>query len=131
MPLGTSMDIETVENRSPHALEGFGDLVDIAEQLIASLTLAPTEKTPDFEPDSTFCDYLLGMGFGLDGFKENREYWEKHIKINYKGDDGRRRLRMALINLKDRDGLLGRVSDILCPVLWLQVSLALPDLLRA
>ena len=27
---------------------------------------------------------------------------------------------MACINLRDRDGLQGRVSDVLCPVWWLQ-----------
>ncbi|KAK5109591.1 hypothetical protein LTR16_005749, partial [Cryomyces antarcticus] len=41
------------------------------------------------------------------------------IKSNYKGDDGRRRARMAAINLRERDGLHGRLFDIRCPVLWL------------
>ena len=47
----------------------------------------------------------------------------KTIKSNYQGDDGRRRARMAAINLRERDGLLGRLFDVRCPVMWLHVSL--------
>lgn len=48
-----------------------------------------------------------------------REYWRTTIKGNYQGDDGRERIRMAAINLSDRDGLHNRLSDVVCPVLWL------------
>ena len=37
-------------------------------------------------------------------------------------DDGRRRARMAAINLRERDGLHGRLFDIKCAVMWLHVS---------
>ena len=37
-------------------------------------------------------------------------------------DDGRRRARMAAINLRERDGLHGRLFDVKCPVMWLHVS---------
>ena len=37
-------------------------------------------------------------------------------------DDGRRRARMAAINLRERDGLHGRLFDVECPVMWLHVS---------
>ncbi len=30
---------------------------------------------------------------------------------------------MAAINLRERDGLLGRLFDVQCPVMWLHVSL--------
>jgi hypothetical protein len=44
------------------------------------------------------------------------------MKDNYRGDEGRRALRMAVINMRDRDGLHGRLEYIRCPVLWLHVS---------
>jgi len=55
-----------------------------------------------------------------------REFWRATIKENYRGDDGRRRIRMAAINLRDRDGLHGRLADVRCPVMWLHVSIILP-----
>lgn len=48
-----------------------------------------------------------------------RDFWVSTIQANYRGDDGRRRARMAAINLRERDGLHGRVFDVKCPVLWL------------
>jgi pimeloyl-ACP methyl ester carboxylesterase len=43
----------------------------------------------------------------------------KEIQGNYQGDDGRRRARMAAINLSERDGLHSRLFDVRCPVMWL------------
>lgn len=75
--------------------------------------------TPDFEPGDDYCNFLIDTGFGKDCAEEARRYWTKEIKANYKGDEGRRRLRMAAINLKERDGLHSRLFDVRCPVLWL------------
>jgi pimeloyl-ACP methyl ester carboxylesterase len=72
-----------------------------------------------FEPDTAYCDFLIDIGFGKDVAQDVREYWRKTIKSNYQGDDGRRRIRMAAINLAERDGLHSRLSDVRCPVLWL------------
>lgn len=81
------------------------------------------ESTPDFEPPLAYCDMLVNTGFGEDCPAETREYWRKTIRENYRGNDGRRRLRMSAINLRDRDGLHSRLFDVRCPVLWLHVSL--------
>ena len=62
---------------------------------------------------------LIDIGFGKNAPTDTREYWQKTIKANYQGDDGRRRIRMAAINLRERDGLHGRLFDVRCPVLWL------------
>ncbi len=35
-------------------------------------------------------------------------------------DAGRQRLRLSSINLRDRDGLHGRLDSVRCPVLWMQ-----------
>ena len=41
------------------------------------------------------------------------------MQTNYAGDDGRKRLRISTINLRDRDGLHARLAGVRCPVLWM------------
>lgn len=77
------------------------------------------ENTPNFEPTTEYCDFLIDIGFGKDVDQQTRKFWQDTIKSNYQGDDGRRRIRMAAINLSERDGLHSRLSDVRCPVLWL------------
>jgi len=81
-----------------------------------------TASTPDFEPTDAFANFLVDQGFGKDCAQSLREFWVATMKRNYRGDDGRKRARMAAINLRDRDGLHGRLFDVTCPVLWLHVS---------
>lgn len=80
------------------------------------------DYTPDFAPSDDYCNYLVDIGFGKNCAKDVRDYWTKTIKSNYPGNDGRKRFRMAAINLRDRDGLHNRLWDVKCPVLWLHVS---------
>lgn len=80
------------------------------------------DPTPGFEPSLAYCDYLIDIGFGKDCPAETRDYWRQTIRDNYRGDDGRRRIRMAAINLRDRDGLHPRLFDVRCPVMWLHVG---------
>lgn len=75
--------------------------------------------TPDFTPSGAYCDFLIDIGFGKDCPKATREFWTKEIRANYPGDEGRQRMRMAAVNLRERDGLHGRLVDVRCPVLWL------------
>ena len=83
------------------------------------------EPTPDFEPSDTFCKFLIDVGFGKECDESVRGYWMHNIKKSYRGDDGRKRARMASVNLRERDGLHGRLFDVRCPVLWLHVRLDL------
>lgn len=76
--------------------------------------------TPDFQPGADFTNFLLSSGFGEFCTQEAKEFWEAEIARNYAGDEGRKRARMCTINLRDRDGLYGRLSDVRCPVLWMQ-----------
>jgi hypothetical protein len=122
MPLGTCMDVETREHRSRNRIDGVPDLIDAMQPTLASWTAPADIKTPDFELDDYYCNFLLYMGFGPDGFQDIREFWTKEIKANYRGDEGRRRVRMAGINLRDRDGLHERLGDVRCPVMWVHVS---------
>jgi len=113
IPLGTSMDCESERTRKLGCWDG-------AEACTGPINdWTTTSSTPDFEPDVSFCDFLIDIGFGKDCPTETRDYWRKEIKANYRGDEGRKRARMAAINLRERDGLHGRLFDIRCPVLWL------------
>jgi len=113
IPLGTSLDYESERTRKLGCWDG--------PSLLASSISAWTSnsQTPDFYPDEAYCNFLIDIGFGKNCPKETRDFWVKTIQGNYRGDDGRRRARMAAINLAERDGLHGRLSDVHCPVLWL------------
>lgn len=117
IPLGTSLDAETATTRNLNCW-------DAPKLLTADIEKWTTqEPTPHFEPDLKFCDFLIDIGFGKEECPADvRDYWRKTIRQNYQGDDGRRRIRMASINLRDRDGLHPRLFDVRCPVMWLHVS---------
>ena len=113
IPLGTSLDYESPRTRELGCWDG-------AEACTGPINQWTTSKTtPDFEPDNDYCNFLIDIGFGKNCLQSTRDYWIKTIKSNYQGDDGRRRARMAAINLRERDGLHGRLFDVRCPVMWL------------
>jgi hypothetical protein len=91
-----------------------------------------TTPTPGFEIDEVWCGMVAGMGFGTAATAETVEFWKKTVSDVYKGDEGRKKVRMAVICLLERDGILLRLDSIKCPVHWLQVSciLAYPHHLR-
>jgi len=109
------MDYESKRSTDLGCWDGYAANTPIIE------TLTSNEPTPDFEIADQTCHSVLDRGFGPDCSAESRQFWIKELKKNYRGDDGRQRLRMAAINLRDRDGLHGRLSDVRCPVLWLHV----------
>ncbi|KAF7504266.1 hypothetical protein GJ744_002524 [Endocarpon pusillum] len=111
--LGTSLSAET-----PHTISlGCWDCHALLTPSIDSWTT--NTSSPDFVPDDSYCNHLVDIGFGENCEQEVRKVWVKEIKDNYGGDEGRRRIRMAAINLRDRDGLRGRLWDVRCPVIWL------------
>lgn len=59
----------------------------------------------------------MDTGFGMDVNNSVRDPWIEGIKSDYQGDEGRRRVRMATVSLRDRDGLHGRLFDVTCPVM--------------
>lgn len=117
IPLGTSMDYESERTRQL----GSWDVMPIANSLIDGWT--SQTPTPDFQVDPAFCNVLIDLGMGKDCDQGLRDYWVETVQKNYQHDDGRKRARMACINLRDRDGLHGRLFDVRCPVLWLHVGL--------
>ncbi|CAL5867982.1 uncharacterized protein PFLUO_LOCUS2205 [Penicillium psychrofluorescens] len=112
IPVGTSMDNESERSRQLQCWDGPTILAGFVNQWSSS------QPTPDFEPDLGFCDALIDIGFNKCP-DEVREFWRTAIKSNYRGDEGRRRMRMAAVNLAERGSLHLRLSDVQCPVMWL------------
>ena len=108
------MDFESERIRSL----GCWDINPLGDALISGWT-SPV-PTPDFRLDEQFCATLINLGFGPDCDPRLSDFWIQQTAANYSGDEGRRRARMACINLRDRDGLHARLSDVVCPVLWVQ-----------
>lgn len=116
MPLGTSMDYESSDSRT----KGCWDPVPALTPFIEKWTSAT--ETPDFLVDDVWCGMVGGIGFGASGTPELSAFWTKTLKEVYKGDEGRKKARMAVICLLSRDSLLLRLGAITSPVHWLQVS---------
>jgi len=112
IPLGTSMDYESAASRDL----GCWDAPAFCDPWIADLA---TEVDSAWAPSDQYCNDLIDPAFGVDIDQETRAFWTSRLKENYKGDDGRSRLRMCTINLRDRDGLRGRLDGVVSPVLWL------------
>lgn len=78
--------------------------------------LQSVNSTPTFKPSDDLVELVLKSGFN-DVPNEDYEFWARSLRRVWSGDDGRRRARMCVLNLRDRDGLHGRLFDIQCPVL--------------
>lgn len=113
--LGTSMDYESAESRAKGCWDPKTLLAPFYDKWCSP---APT---PDFVVDDVWCGMVASLGFGARATEEMKQFWIGTLKDVYKGDEGRRKLKMALACLLDRDGLCRRVRDITCPVYWLQV----------
>lgn len=111
--LGTSMEGETQNSRDL----GCWDIQEHTDGVIQMWTTK--HPTPDFELPAQFVVTLIQSGFGNAIHDTTRRFWTKEFPRLYVGDDGRQRARMSVINLRERDGLYGRLFDVTCPVLWL------------
>ena len=112
IPLGTSMDFESERTRSLGCWNG----VDFCAPAIAALAEPVGE---DWVIPVELVDAVLTEGFGEDVRPEERTFWHAEHQANYTGDAGRKRLRLATVNLSDRDGLHNRLDGVRCPVLWM------------
>lgn len=77
---------------------------------------------PEFVVDEIWRGMVASLGFSGTVSEEIISFWNNTVKEVYSGEQGRQKLRMATINLLERDGLMRRVADVKCPVYWLQVS---------
>jgi hypothetical protein len=80
------------------------------------------EPTPDFLIDEGLRESVVNIGFSGVISPEDVEFWKTTLNKIYSGDEGRKKLRGAFVNLLERDGLLRRAADVKCPVYWLQVG---------
>jgi hypothetical protein len=111
------MDYESSDSRSKGCWDPAANLMVFYEKW------STPSSTPDFIVDDVWCGLVSGIGFGATATAEKSAFWTQTLKEVYKGDEGRKKVRMALNCLLERDGLLLRIGDIKCPVHWLQVSL--------
>ncbi|PWY74508.1 alpha/beta hydrolase [Aspergillus sclerotioniger CBS 115572] len=114
LPLGTSMDYESSLSRS----KGCWDPVTLLTPFLEKWSSAT--PTPEFIVDDIWCGMVGGIGFGKDATEETVGFWKRTLQEVYTGDEGRKKVRMALMCLLTRDGLLLRLGDVKCPVYWLQ-----------
>ncbi|SEP54352.1 alpha/beta fold hydrolase [Amycolatopsis saalfeldensis] len=109
--LGTSMDFESPRSRDLGCWDAFAANSAVIDALAEPV--GDDWVVPDF-----FVDAVLASGLG--GVPDDeREFWLAAHRANYAGDDGRHRLRVSTVNLRDRDGLHGRLDEVRCPVRWL------------
>jgi pimeloyl-ACP methyl ester carboxylesterase len=110
-----------MDYESPRSL-ALGNWDGLTQCAASRDALTTNEPTPDFRLDDSYAKLMMKVGFGKFATPETESFWTNELRVNYAGDDGRRRCRMCWINLGERDGLHGRLPDIKCPVLWLHVS---------
>lgn len=110
------MDCESAESREKGCWDPKTQLGSFYESWNS-----PT-PTPDFVVDDVWRNLVASVGFGSNPSPETLSFWDETLKQVYRGDEGRKKLRIAVVNLFERDGLLLRLRDVKCPVYWLQVS---------
>ncbi|KAG7133336.1 3-oxoadipate enol-lactonase 2 like protein [Verticillium longisporum] len=113
LPLGTSMDYESAASREKGCWDPKSQLLPFLESWSSPV------PTPDFVVDEIWRGMVSSLGFSGTVGPETLSFWDATLKAVYSGDEGRRKLRMALLCLLERDGLLLRLRDIKCPVYWL------------
>ncbi|KAG6042078.1 hypothetical protein E4U41_006199 [Claviceps citrina] len=116
LPLGTSMDCESAASREKGCWDPQTQLAPFYDRWCSAI------PTPDFVVDEAWRGMVAQLGFSATVAPETLLFWDATLNAVYAGDQGRRKLRMALACLLERDGLLLRLRDIQCPVYWLQGS---------
>lgn len=122
--LGTSMDYESSASREKGCWDPKTLLSPFLEKWAAPAAAEEEEEEggkAEFVVDDVWCGLVGGFGFGDQATPEVAAYWTNVLKEVYRGEEGRKNLRLALLNLLSRDGLLLRLGDVQCPVHWLQV----------
>src|SRR5918997_809173 len=110
IPLGTSIDFESQRSRDLGCWDGIEfctPAIDALAEAVGDEWVIPTELV----------DAVLKEGLGEDVPEEERAFWHSTYQQNYTGDTGRKRVRISSINLRDRDGLHGRLDSVRCPIL--------------
>lgn len=106
------MDYESASSRELGCWNPKNDLAPFLEKW--------STPNPDFVVDEVWRGMVASLGFSGTVNQDILSFWDQTVKDVYSGEQGRKKLRMATINLMERDGLLRRVRDVKCPVYWLQ-----------
>ncbi|KAI1770994.1 putative alpha/beta hydrolase [Hypoxylon cercidicola] len=114
IPVATSMDCESSDSRSKGCWDPSAFVGPFLQGWSSDVA------TPEFVPGDDFIMPVLGLGFGSAATPGATEYWADSIRAVYAGDEGRRKLKMSIICVAERDGLLLRLGYVKCPVHWLQ-----------
>ena len=112
LPLGTSMDSESQRSRDLGCWDGIAFCSPAIDALAA-------EVDDDWVIPGELVDAVLQEGLGDDVAPDERAFWHATYQQNYVGDAGAGGCGCAPINLRDRDGLHGRLDGVRCPVLWM------------
>ena len=110
--LGTSMDDESLRSRELGCWDGNAFCTPAIDEFSAPVG-------DDWVVTDDYVAKLLESGLGDTVSAEEHAFWLKTFRTNYVGNDGRKRILISAINLRDRDGLHARLDSVLCPVLWL------------
>ncbi|ROV95576.1 hypothetical protein VSDG_05296 [Cytospora chrysosperma] len=116
IPIATSMDYESEHSRKQGSWNAF-EVCTPYFQRWSSVT-----PTPDFVMDEEWCRTVPALSHGDSGTPEMLNFWFDTWRTVYKGDEGRKKARMTILSLVERDGLLWRLGDVKCPVHWLHGS---------
>lgn len=116
--LGTSMDYESSESRE----KGCWDPKTLLSPFLEKWAAPTIAAADEFVIDDVWCGMVGSVGFGDHGTPDITAYWTNVLQKVYRGEEGRKKARLALLNLIARDGLLLRLGDVQCPVHWLQVG---------
>lgn len=111
------MDYESQDSRN----KGSWDAYEVCTPYFERWSSAA--HTPDFVIDEDWCRTVPAMAHGDAGTPDMLQFWFDTWRTIYKGDEGRKKARMTILSLVERDGLLWRLRDVRCPVHWLHVSL--------
>lgn len=110
------MEAETARSRE----QGCWDPASFVKPFLDRWT--SDRPTPDWVVEDDWVGSIVHLGFGAAATPANVEFWTQTLHDVYKGDEARRRLKMATICLVERDGLIFRLPYVQCPVHWLHVS---------
>lgn len=88
---------------------------------LAAVFLEKWADTPNFVVGDDWIGAVIASGFGTSATEADSAFWTKTLREVYSGSEGLKKLRVAVMCLAERDGLLFRVRDVKCPVHWLQV----------
>lgn len=115
IPIGTMMDKEG--DRSMGL--GCWNATEGSEGIVKETANTDTASA-DYVVSDGIVEAILGISFGSKLDEEAKSTFSASMKKVYSGEAGKKKLRQAVINLRERDGLHGRLGEIKAPVLWLQ-----------